>query len=545
MVGFYRFLSTLLRHPLLLSTPPLPSPASSASALSIPLLTLHSLLTSLPQHPQSLWTFPATIEEVLKTHPHRGTRLLAWRILRKWYGLYSNLGEDLRETWVWKDNSSRGGSLAPLPSYLAEYKVEYEKEFGVFEGEDEREDLVEGWVEECAGEAREVEGGIMVLVRKQSVDGWILPSVDSARIRIDARRVWENEVIDKELLGEEVWNEFEKGLGVKSYGSLKEDEVGSSVVNIEGRLLFREGFIPSSSSSTSPSTSSSTSSTKPEPFIPTPSTTSLLRSLSLHLQLRLPVLITSPPSSGKSTTLNHLWSLLHSSPSSSTPTAEARKRGIVFINLADRSLDSKSLLGSLSSSPSSSAESVAGTFTFIEGPLTRAVRQGRWIVLTSIDQASVEILSVVKVLAERMKVCSEAGWGEGGGEEEGGVGVRISGGQGKWVKAGKGFMLFATSSSASKASLDFFGAHFLSEVRLDAPTLDEVGDIVEGRFGRLGKAGLAKGMIEVWEKVRLGSGKGREVGVRDLIRFVLSCFSFFSVRSKSTDAFSLVWEQMV
>ena len=64
----------------------------------------------------------------MKSHPHRGTRLLAWRLLRKWYGLYGPTGEDLREQWVWKGEAGtvEEGALAPMPPYPAEYREDYE-----------------------------------------------------------------------------------------------------------------------------------------------------------------------------------------------------------------------------------------------------------------------------------------------------------------------------------------------------------------------------------------------------------------------------------
>lgn len=254
-------------------------------------------------------------------------------------------------------------------------------------------------------------------------------------------------------------------------------------------------------------------------------------------------MISSPPSSGKSSTITHLWSQLHSTPSSSQQstsstnlpsfqsTLEAKKRGLVIINLADRSLDSKSLLGSLSSAPATK-DTEAGTFAFVEGPLTRAVRQGRWVVLTSIDQASTEVLSVIKTLAERMFRASESevggAWGGGTGEEGGGVGVRVGGGEGRWVRAGRGFMLFATRSIEIYSEPNFFASQFFSEIWFERPNSKEIGEIVEGRYERLRLVGWGSRLISVWEDSRVvvakesGTGTVRPIGVRDLMRQVLS-----------------------
>ncbi|KAI5480555.1 hypothetical protein MNV49_000251, partial [Pseudohyphozyma bogoriensis] len=543
----FPFLATLLRHPLM-SSPPIPSPSSSAEVLATPLLTLHQLLHALPHLPSSThtathatlpWSFPSAIEVIMKTHPHRGTRLLAWRILRKWYALYANVGEDLREQWVWKGTGEEEGSAGPLPPFLEEYKEDYEREFGAFQGEKEAADLLPGWHFECLAQARFIEGGVEVLVREKSVDAWVLPVLEDARSRIERKNLWTIEAVPREWIDDAAREVFESS--PSTVGLFSETELSCTVVNVEGYLLFREGFIPSTTYPSLPApagpppvavSSSTALQPTPEPFVRTPATELLLRSLALHVQRRLPVLITSPPSSGKTSTITHLWSILHSLPSSASPSEQARRRGLVFINLADRSLDSKSLLGSLSSAPATE-DTEAGTFAFVEGPLTRAVRQGRWVVLTAIDQASVEVLSVIKVLAERMRRASEASvagaWGGGAGEEGGGVGVRVGGGQGRWVRAGRGFMLFATRSVESRigdrSEANFFSSHFFSEVWMERPGRLEIGLIVLGRYERLAKTGLTERMIDVWEKAREvgskegGAGTVRPVGVRDLMRW--------------------------
>lgn len=440
--------------------------------------------------------------------------------------------------------------MAPGVEYPREYREEYETRFGVLERrqeqeqqEQEEQDLVSGWKEEVGEAAANlVEGGVQISVREFSVDVWVLGALEDIRNREEkAALVAESrddflDDAERSVLGAFV------GLG-----EMETPELSRVVVDVEGVHLFREGFIPSSLApsqhvANANATSTSPSAIAPEPFVNTPSTSKLLQSLATQLQRRQAVLISSPPSSGKSSTLTHLWSLLHSSsPSTSLPTSQARQRNLVVINLADRSLDSKSLLGSLSSAPASN-DVEAGTFVFVEGPLTRAVRQGRWVVLTSIDQASIEVLSVVKVLAERMKRASEmavgGSWGGGAGEEDGGVGVRVGGGEGRWVRAGKGFMLFGTRSlefgkGARPAEPTFFGNHFWREVVLDAPGREEVMEIVKGRYERLREVGLGERLIEVWERVRevrereAKSGTARSIGVRDLMRSVLFFFLFF------------------
>ncbi|SCZ88717.1 BZ3500_MvSof-1268-A1-R1_Chr2-1g04590 [Microbotryum saponariae] len=511
----FPFLVTLLRHPAL-STFPIDSSNPIPS-----LLTLHSLLHYLPQLPTSHlttsasrplpWAFPTEVENLLKSHPLAKVRLLASKCLNKWYGLNSNTGKQIERIYV--PTSRQEMELAPMPDYPNEIKLDFEQSFGVLDREEGDEWIISDWEHELVGQSNWVEGGVQVLVRRGGVDLWVLELLTDIRDREEkALFAQEPEEQDFESLD---W------------------ELSKIVCEVEGRLTYREGLLPSIGAVTS-SSSASTSSARelaktlrPEAFILTPSNRQLIRSLSTRLVYRQPTLITSSPSSGKLSALNHLWTLVHASSSPGTgPTLAARQRQIVIINLADRSLDSKSLLGSLSSAPTTS-ESTAGSFTFIEGPLTRALRQGRWLVLTNIDQASVEVLTVIKSVAERMKTASETmlggAWGDGADQHNFGVGVKVGGGAGRWVKAGAGFMLFATRSTTSSEGAEFFGQHFFKELRLPGLEGAELKQVIEGRFEKLGQ-GLGRKMIEVWESVRsikgkeVGGGTKRDGGVRDLLR---------------------------
>ncbi|BGP16616.1 hypothetical protein JCM10213_000468 [Rhodosporidiobolus nylandii] len=555
------YLRLILRHPLLLPGPPLADESSPAFLPS--LLALHSALHHLPSLPTiASWSLPPAVEQIMKAHPHRGTRLLAWRIVRAWLGLYAGTGEELKRQWVWRLPAVSAADevlpLAPAVPYEEEYASESAAIFGADAAAagDAEDVLAEGFGEEFAVQAeaessRLVEGGLEVLIRRQGVDPWVLPMLEDVRAKEEREHALQPSV---ELDGETSAN----------LGALTQAELGKTVVVVSGALAFREGLVPSVSASsllsTTPAPVASVSAThavapastgpQPETFVTTPAHDALLSQLAGNLRRRVPTLITGSPSSGKQSAVTHLWTLVHSSPSFSAPTKEAKRRGLVVINLADRSLDSKSLLGSLSSAPSSSSTSSsaagAGTFTFVEGPLTRAVRQGRWLLLLNIDQAAPELLSVVKVVAERMYTsASQAATGRayggiGAEEADGGVGVRVGGGEGRWVPAGEGFMLFATrsvlTSSLPATPTDaappatFFASHFFQDVVLPPLASEEVAQIVKGRYGpqldRVG--GLAELLVRSWEQVRelaatvKDAGQGgskRDVGVRDLLRW--------------------------
>ncbi|GAA5820590.1 hypothetical protein JCM11251_003065 [Rhodosporidiobolus azoricus] len=577
------YLRLILRHPLLLPGPPLPA-STSPSFLPL-LLTLHSAIYHLPSLPSvSEWSLPQAAEEVMKSHPHRGTRYVAWRIVRAWLGLYAGTGEELKKQWVWQlpvASTSNADEevlpFAPVVPYDSDYTTEYTSIFGpdAASPNDEADllpsgsysaELVSGTRtdDETVPTSRLVDGGLEVLVRLRGVDPWVLPMLEPVRAKEERQRaaLSSNELSSSFSAEGEVSHVEELPLGALTEPA----EFGKTVVAVAGALAFREGLIPSytsaslagapspvaSISSTHAAAPSSTQATGPqaEMFVSTSSHSALLASLAGNVRRRVPTLVTGGPSSGKQSAVSHLWTLVHTAPSSTALTTEAKKRGLVVINLADRSLDSKSLLGSLSSAPSSSTSastgSGAGQFTFIEGPLTRAVRQGRWLLLLNIDQAAPELLSVVKVVAERMYTSAmqakegKSYGGIGAQEADGGVGVRVGGGEGRWVSAGEGFMLFATrsvpiSSLPSTAEEEappatFFASHFFAPVLLPALSSAEVAQIVQGRYGpqldRVG--GLSELLVKSWEEVRdlnaqhKDGGKGgskRDVGVRDLLRW--------------------------
>ncbi|GAA6048627.1 hypothetical protein JCM3770_002064 [Rhodotorula araucariae] len=551
------YLRLIVRHPLLASGPLLPSQDSSDydSRLSAALLTLHSLLHHLPSFPAvAEWSLPPQVEHTMKAHAHRGMRLVAWRIVRAWLGLYAGTGEELKRQWVWRVEPTASTSTAVLPlapavPYPADYAAEYTAIFGADPASPADADdlLPSGFGEElvasCEDRSRLVEGGLEVLVRRMGVDPWILPMVEDVRAHEERGRAIESVPA------------AEEGSGL---GPFEPAELGKTVAVVSGHLVFREGLIPSLTSPAAPAPTSTMSLThaaapavtpQPEAFVSTPAHAALLAQLAANVTRRIPTLVTGTPSSGKQSAVAHLWNEIHAAVGSSVPSSEAKRRGLVVINLADRSLDSKSLLGSLSSAPSgastsSSAAAGAGQFTFVEGPLTRAVRQGRWTLLLNIDQAAPELLSVIKVVAERMHTAAasraamggRAYGGIGAEEQDGGVGVRVGGGEGRWVKAAEGFMLFATrslpaASLAPQPALPaFFAAHFFSDALLRPLESDEVATIVQGRYGpQLDRVqGLARLLVAAWEAVRdeavkvKEGGQGgtkREVGVRDLLRW--------------------------
>ena len=251
-------------------------------------------------------------------------------------------------------------------------------------------------------------------------------------------------------------------------------------------------------------------------LIPTPTAVHALRSLALHLTTRLPILITSPPSSGKTLFLSHLAEVLF-------PNVENQ---LVFIHLADTSLDPRSLLGSHVSS-----QTRPGNFEWKEGILIRAMREGKWVVFKDIDRGSNEVLALIKPLIESHGLDKWIG---------GRASLEVAG-RGKVVAADT-FAIFATRSvplsrSGTFPPTTFFGAHKLHEVVVSSPSGDELRLIVKSRYPGL-TSQASKGLIRLWEAVRaLGNtSSARDVGLRELEKFCVRTQGLISSSRQAVDS---------
>ena len=216
------------------------------------------------------------------------------------------------------------------------------------------------------------------------------------------------------------------------------------------------------------------------------------------MSLRLPVLLTSAPSAGKSLLIHHLAKLLH----------PEKQNQIVNIHLADTSLDPRSILGSYVSSTTR-----PGTFEWKEGVLVRCMREGKWVVFEDVDRGSNEVLGVIKPLVESLSL----------GKWIGGRAVLDVPSRGR-VVAHDQFMLFATRSVLpSQTNLfyppTFFGAHKFHEVVVQSPSLEELCTIVNTKFVRLAPA--TRAIINLWDSVRniRPPSSSRDIGLRELQNF--------------------------
>jgi midasin len=235
------------------------------------------------------------------------------------------------------------------------------------------------------------------------------------------------------------------------------------------------------------------------PLVPTDTSVNALRALALYVSLRLPVLLTSTPSSGKTLLLSHLASTLY---------PDVRNQ-LVTINLADTSVDGRSLLGSYVQSTRS-----PGTFEWKEGVLVRTMRTGRWVILQDVDKGSNEVLGTLNALVESL----------GMGKWIGGRAKLAVPSRGE-VVASESFAIFATRSHPISGddtfpSPTFFGAHKFHEVVIPTPTQEELRTIIAASFPRL-SGSTAGGIVMLWSAIRaVGSTTtDRVIGLRDLRKY--------------------------
>ncbi|KAH9065293.1 midasin [Lactarius vividus] len=332
----------------------------------------------------------------------------------------------------------------------------------------EREKLENTLVGSMATAECPLEFGVDVCERVITVDGWLLPVIEMQRI-YDARGAIAADTRD-----------FSMG---QSDTFIQPSDLSPLIANIHGVLLFRRHAVPASSA---------------PPLVCTNTTINSLRTLALLVSLRLPVLLTAPSSSGKILLLSYLASKLYPNV----------KNQLVIINLADTSMDARSLLGSYVHSTRS-----LGTFEWREGVLVRAMRTGRWVVFQDVDKGSNEVLGTIKPLVESMGI----------GKWIGGR-AKLSVPSREELVAAESFAIFATRSlpisNGHPTTPSFFGAHKFHEVIVPSPGQEELCDIVSGLFPRLSGA-TAWGITTLWGAIKTieSTTSDRNINLRDLRKY--------------------------
>ncbi|KAK9894542.1 P-loop containing nucleoside triphosphate hydrolase protein [Cystobasidium minutum MCA 4210] len=499
------------------------------------LLALYCVLDAAPQLPlmaaiqQNLGgpAPPWPVGETLSSHPHISIRTLAWQIASMWLGWEGPKKEELRRKYVYDpaldpENGKTSGRKTDIPLRDPEQPLR-------------AEEWLHYW-------PRVPEYPQAVSVTSKGLRGRLeIPRIDAWRLAEDVALLSSHEWTVVRQSGapssEHVMEDHDMALDVAHSGSLivSPGDTSPLLANIAGVATVKDAYVAASvksaiSHDTSNEQAGTADSNIPsDVFVPTSTAIAALRELAVHVSARHPVLLSSPPSAGKAVTLQELHRLLYMTQDSKAISSQS----IVTINLADKSLDAKNLLGTLTSSPTE-----PGAFVFAEGSLTRAVRHGRWVVLEDIDKASDEVLSTVAEVVERIhnrvQETTGGGWG---GLVGNGVGVNAGG---HWIDASENFMLFATRSvpavaaqseradgEAIRAAPTFFGSQYWSNIWMDIPSLEEIVAIIKGRFPRLSQ-GIVDSLVQTWVGIAeaantiystSSTGLSRSVGMRDLVNW--------------------------
>ncbi|OAG39541.1 hypothetical protein AYO21_06185 [Fonsecaea monophora] len=196
---------------------------------------------------------------------------------------------------------------------------------------------------------------------------------------------WEGRTIDYRLLKlweERRWNDLTRAHAEieKSWNSLQTPPSNAPkllAASFSPRLVHIGGVLhlPLGDHTQSPSKSSTSS------FIPTVTAQHNLRQLGECLLDSRPILILGPASSGKSSLVHEAARALNQSSS------------MITLHLNEQT-DAKSLLGIHTSSADGKS------FTWQPGVLTKAMQQGRWVLIEDIDRAPGEVMGVLRPLLE-------------------------------------------------------------------------------------------------------------------------------------------------
>lgn len=383
--------SSLSLDSLAQAEPPSSHAVFTSPQIPIFLLSLLRLLSVLPHLPfpglvPSGWTLPSSLTTILHFHPRIGQRLLAWSIWRFWIGhdAFATYGEEIKHRYVWKPPQDQGEFTkrfeCPWPDWAEDPTFELGKP-----GRELPEEFIP-WSEELTGRwqvrRQGLRIGVVCEIAMKVTDAWILGFTD------------------EDLYEDHVRAVDEADFAAQSSGSapsmplpVQSSSLTPLIVDVQGILAIRESVLSSSSypntpharalQSATPSTSAATLSTwslSRRPFVLTSTAKLALRLLAWHVSVRRPVLLSGPPSSGKSSLVEYLSSLMHSS---SAPSSSRSGHGMVVLSMASRTLDAKSMLGSWASDPKD-----PGKFIFVEGPVVRAMKEGRWLVCEDVDKGA-------------------------------------------------------------------------------------------------------------------------------------------------------------
>jgi len=301
---------------------------------------------------------------------------------------------------------------------------------------------------------------------------------------------WEGQQIDYRFLSlweEKRWKELQCRLAETESTDSKSNTIrlyerlSPYTVNVNGTLLSRIDGAPSQ--------------VEPSNLITTSTTDRNLKNIAEGLLQSSPILLTGLAGSGKTLLVRHFaWQL-------------NKLDKMVTLHLNEQS-DAKLLIGMYATGAK------PGTFSWRQGVLTTAVREGRWIFIEDLDRAPNEVISTLLPLIERGELLIPS--------------------RGETVRAARGFRIIATMRSTLNPRgqeivprQNMIGHRFWNSIAVKMPQLDEFEQIIRAKYPTLRKhlSGIMRvytRLLDLYSNPRFSSENGtsiRAMTPRDLLKW--------------------------
>ncbi|KAJ5923916.1 hypothetical protein N7466_008103 [Penicillium verhagenii] len=301
---------------------------------------------------------------------------------------------------------------------------------------------------------------------------------------------WEGITIDYRLLG--LWEERRWETLGKTIQNQRSSRSDSDMIALVDRV--RDSLTPRSADICGiliprlkdglPSSSSS--------VVKTPTTTQNLRCIAKSLLGFKPILLIGLSNSGKTSLINDIASTM------------GQAESMVTLHLNEQT-DAKSLLGMYATS------STTGSFSWQPGVLTKAAREGRWVLIEDLDRAPSEVLGLILPIIERGELTIAS--------------------RRERIKCAEGFKIIATMKSSYNIAGEeiapnssMLGSRLWQRVQVSSLPVDEMRDVILQKFPLL--ESRVPVIMDVYGRVcsafhgslAIKGSQGRTPGFRDLIK---------------------------
>ncbi|KAL4918208.1 P-loop containing nucleoside triphosphate hydrolase protein, partial [Aspergillus aurantiobrunneus] len=230
----------------------------------------------------------------------------------------------------------------------------------------------------------------------------------------------------------------------------------------------------------------------PTSIVKTPTAVNNLRRIANSFVTPQPILLVGLPNSGKTSLINGIAGTM------------GQLESMVTLHLNEQT-DAKSLLGMYSTSPAT------GSFAWQPGVLTKAAREGRWILIEDLDRAPSEVIGLILPIIEKGELTIAS--------------------RRERIKCAEGFKIIATMKSSYNIageevapSTAILGSRLWNRVQVDPLTIYEVQEVIAQKYPLL--EFRVPTIMNVYQRLcslfhgslAIKSSQGRTPGLRDLIK---------------------------